>query len=491
MICIPVTASSNKDAIDEMKEAAKFADIVELRIDYIDNPDLKLLLKERTKPVIVTNRAKRQGGLYTGNEADRIDLLKEAISLGVEYVDIEYDAINEIGDAGTTKLIVSYHNFDDTPDNLHDIHRDLVQSGAQMVKLITFARNITDNFRIFELLSESEFPTISFCMGELGQISRILSPKFGGKLVFASLAKGKESAPGQLTIDELVNVYRIRGIDKNTNVFGLLGNPVAHSRGAYIHNGAFKEKGVNAVYVLFKVDDQELGGFMEYVEKGYIKGLSVTIPHKESVIKYLDHVDPVAEKIGAVNTVINQDGKLSGCNTDCPAAVDALAKTLQDNTGSSGEKHNEPICDSDVLIVGAGGSARAIAFGLNEKGANITIVNRSRERGEMLAKEVGCGCVGYDKLNDIKIDVLVNTTSVGMYPNVDKSPINDSVLKKGMVVFDIIYNPPKTKLLQMAEEKGGVVLGGIEMFVRQAALQFELFTDREAPLELMREIVAG
>ena len=144
-------------------------------------------------------------------------------------------------------------------------------------------------------------------MGELGQISRILSPKFGGKLVFASLAKGKESAPGQLTIDELVNVYRIRKIDKNTNVFGLLGNPVAHSRGAYIHNGAFKEKDINSVYLLFKVDDQELNGFMAYVKKGYIKGLSVTIPHKESVIKYLDHIDPVAKNIGAVNTVINRD----------------------------------------------------------------------------------------------------------------------------------------------------------------------------------------
>ena len=148
-----------------MKEAGKFADIVELRIDYIDNPDLKVLLKERTKPVIVTNRAKRQGGLYTGNEADRIGLLKEAIALGAEYIDIEHDAVNEIGDAGGTKLIASYHNFDETPDNLHDIHRDLIQSGVQMVKLITFARTITDNFRIFGLLHKSEFPHHIFLYG--------------------------------------------------------------------------------------------------------------------------------------------------------------------------------------------------------------------------------------------------------------------------------------------------------------------------------------
>ena len=491
MICIPVTASSNKGAIDEMKEAAKFADIVELRIDYINSPDLESLLKERTKPVIVTNRARRQGGMYSGDESARIGLLKEAISLGAEYIDIEHDAINEIGDAGSTKLIASYHNFDETPDNLLDIHSDLVKLGAHMVKLITFAKKITDNFRIFELLCGSEFPTISFCMGELGQISRILSPKFGGKLVFASLAKGKESAPGQLTIDELVNVYRIGEVDKNTKVFGLLGNPVAHSRGAYLHNGAFKEKGINAVYVLFKVEDRDLVGFMEYVTKGYINGLSVTIPHKESVIKFLDNIDPIAEKIGAVNTVVNQDGKLSGCNTDCPAAVDALAKTLQKIASSSKEELNESICGRNILIVGAGGSARAIAFGLNERGANITIANRTLQRGEMLAKEVGCLCIGYDELNDVDVDVLVNTTSVGMYPNVEESPISDCVLKKDMVVFDIIYNPPKTKLLQMAEEKGGIVLGGVEMFVRQAALQFELFTDQDAPLELMREIVVG
>lgn len=494
MICIPITERSNHDAIKELKEASKLADIVELRLDYIESPDLNALLKERARPIIVTNRPKRQGGMFIGDETSRIDLLKKAISLNADYIDIEYDSVGKIKDAANTKLIVSYHNFNETPKDICKIHSDLTKSGAHIVKLVTFANSITDNFRIFELLNVVDFPTIAFCMGELGQISRILSPKFGGKLVFASLARGKESAPGQLTADEIINVYRVRQVNRKTEVYGLLGNPVAHSIGPYIHNGAFRENGINAVYVLFRVED--ISCFIDSIKdkKMDIKGFSVTIPHKESIIGFLDEIDPIAEKIGAVNTVVNHNGKLSGYNTDCPAAIDALEKTLIPFSphfikGEMGDLQS-PICGKKIVIIGAGGAGRALAFGLIGKGADVTIINRNYERGLDLSKAAGCNCVRFDELEKMDIDILINTTSVGMFPDVDKLPVPDTILKKGMTVFDVVYNPVETRLLREAKKRGCVILNGVEMFVKQAVLQFELFTGQEVPIELMKSIIA-
>lgn len=479
MICIPVTARSTQEAINELKEASKHADVVELRIDYIESPDLSALLKAKEKPVIVTNRPKHQGGLFVGDEESRISLLKKAIELKADYIDLEYDCVDKIKDLGDTKLIVSYHNFDETPKNVKQIHRDLTKSNAHIVKLVTFANDIVDNFCVFELLNETDYPTIAFCMGELGQISRILSPRFGGKLVFASLASGKESAPGQLTIDELTNIYHVQEIKDSTQIFGLLGNPVAHSKGHYIHNASFKEKDINAVYLLFRVEN--IATFIDVVKKFGIDGLSVTIPHKESVIKYLDEVDPIAKKIGAVNTVVNHDGKLVGYNTDCPAAINALEKSIN-KSGSS-------IQNKKVVIIGAGGAARALAFGLKEKETNITLVNRTFERCVELASEVGCNYGKLSEISEIDADVLINTSSVGMFPHIADSPVPDTILKQGMVVFDVVYNPRETKLLKDAKRNGCVTLDGVEMFVGQAALQFELFTGKKSPIDLMKSIV--
>lgn len=482
MICIPVTARSNSKAICELKEASKLADIVELRIDYIENPDLESLLKSKTGPIIVTNRPVNQGGMFKGSESDRIDLLKKAISLKADYVDIEHDCADKITETDDTQLIVSCHDFEGTPENILDIHRNLIKSGGNIAKLVTFAKDINDNFKIFKLLRETDFPTIAFCMGELGLISRILSPVFGGMLTFAALDEGKESAPGQLPIETCSNVYRVPVLNKNTEIFGLLGNPVGHSMGPYMHNGAFKENGVNGVYVPFKVEEVSL--FMGAVKEFGIKGVSVTIPHKKRVMEFLDEIDPVAKKIGAVNTVVNRNGKLSGYNTDCPAAINALERVMAES-----DKQSASLKDCNVVVLGAGGAARAIAFGLKEKEANLTIINRTFDSAIDLAEEVGCYCVQYESIDNVEMDVLINTTSVGMYPDVSNSPVNSQLLKEGMVVFDIIYNPLETKLLQDAKSKGCITLNGVEMFVNQASLQFDLFTGSKAPVKLMEKIV--
>ena len=484
MICIPITARSAEDSISKMISASKHADIVELRIDYI--PELQNALtcieeslKSKTKPVIITNRPEREGGEFTGSEQDRLHLLQKAIDLGADYVDVEYDSIKQITRRNSSKIIISSHNFKETPHNLSKIYDDICQQKPDIVKIVAYANDITDNFRIFELLKSAKVPTISFCMGESGYISRILTSKFGGFLTFASLEKGKESAPGQLTEDELSNIYHFKEINRETTLYGIIGNPVSHSMSPAIHNAAFTEKGINNIYVPLKITD--IDTFMRECRKIDFQGFSVTIPHKESVLPLLDDLDPNARRIGAINTIVNRNGKLTGYNTDCMAAVMGLECSLKET--------DEILNNKKVSIIGAGGAARAIAFGLKEKGCDITIFNRTTERAEKLSHDVKCKFESFEEIHQIDSDILINTTSIGMFPNVDQTPVPKNILKEGMIVFDAVYNPIETRLLQDAKENGCHTVNGLSMFINQAAEQFRLWTDIDAPIELMTKVV--
>jgi 3-dehydroquinate dehydratase / shikimate dehydrogenase len=484
MICIPITARSAEDTISEMVSASKYADIVELRIDYI--PDLQNALtciekslKNKTKPVIITNRPEREGGNFKGNEQDRLGLLQKAIELGADYVDVEYDSIKQITRRDSSKIIISHHNFKETPHNLNKIYNDICQHNPDIVKIVTYANDITDNIRIFELLKSAKVPTISFCMGELGYISRILTSKFGGFLTFASLEKGKESAPGQLTVNELSKIYHYKEINKETKLYGIIGNPVSHSMSPAIHNASFIEKELNNVYVPLKIAN--IGNFMKECRRINFQGFSVTIPHKESVLPFLDDIDHTAKKIGAINTIVNQNGILTGYNTDCMAAVMGLECSLKET--------NDTLSNKKISIIGAGGAARAIAFGLNEKGCDITIFNRTIERAEKLSHDVKCRFESYEEIHKLDSDILINTTSIGMLPDIDQTPVPKSILKEGMIVFDAIYNPIETRLLRDAKEKGCHTVNGLSMFINQAAEQFRLWTNIDPPVELMTNVV--
>jgi 3-dehydroquinate dehydratase/shikimate dehydrogenase len=485
MICVPITARSIEDTISELSLASKNADIdiIELRLDYISEMEdaeicLEKTLKSKTKPIIVTNRPKREGGNYAGSEKDRLRLLQKAIELGADYVDVELDSVRQITRRDSSKLIVSYHNFKETPHNINKIYEDISQCKPDIVKVVTYANDITDNVRIFELLKIANVPTISFCMGEFGHISRILTRKFGGLLTFASLKKGKESAPGQLTVDELSNIYHFNKINKETKLYGIIGNPISHSISPVIHNSSFIEKRLNSVYVPMKVLDIET--FIKDFRKMDFQGFSVTIPHKESILPFLDDIDHVAGKIGAINTVVNQEGRLTGHNTDCMAAIKGLEDGLEGNKGT--------IQDKKVAIIGAGGAARAIAFGLKEKGCDITIYNRTLERAKRLSDDVGCKFRRFEEISELNTDILINSTSIGMFPNIEESPVPKNVLKKGMIVFDAVYNPIETRLLQDAEGRGCHTVNGLTMFINQAAEQFRLWTDTEPPVELMKNV---
>jgi 3-dehydroquinate dehydratase / shikimate dehydrogenase len=484
MICIPITARSVENTVSEMISASKYADIVELRIDYI--PELQNAeicieesLKSKTKPVIITNRPEREGGKFNGSEQDRLRLLQKAIELGADYVDVEYDSIKQITRRNSSKIIISHHNFKETPHNLSKIYNDICQHNPDIVKIVTYANDITDNIRIFELLKSAKVPTISLCMGESGYISRILTSRFGGFLTFASLEKDKESAPGQLTVNELSNIYHFKEINNETKLYGIIGNPVSHSMSPAIHNAAFIEKGLKNVYVPLKVAD--IDTFMKKCRKMDFQGFSVTIPHKESVLPFLDDIDHTAKKIGAINTIVNYKGKLTGFNTDCMAAVKGLECSLKEA--------NEALNNKKVSIIGAGGAARAISFGLKEKGCDITIFNRTIKRAEKLSHDVQCRFESFEEIHKLDSDILINTTSIGMFPDINQTPVPKNILKKGMIVFDAVYNPIETRLLREANENGCHTVNGLSMFINQAAEQFRLWTNIDPPIGLMSKVV--
>jgi shikimate dehydrogenase len=262
-------------------------------------------------------------------------------------------------------------------------------------------------------------------------------------------------------------------ITATTGLCAIIGNPIEHSLSPLIHNAAFEHLKLNYVFLAFKVE--HLKEAVKGIRRLNLKGVSVTIPHKVEVMNYLDDIEEVAQKIGAVNTILNQGGKLRGYNTDCSGAIRALEEKME-------------LGDKKVMVLGAGGAARAIALGLKEKGADITILNRTVKKAEMLASELNCQYGGLDLVESFKPDVLINTTALGMYPRVDDMPVKKEFLKD-MLVFDIVYNPLKTRLIKEAEQNGCDTILGLEMFVNQAALQFELWTGKEAPLKLMRNLV--
>jgi shikimate dehydrogenase len=263
-------------------------------------------------------------------------------------------------------------------------------------------------------------------------------------------------------------------IDANTSLYGLIGNPVAHSLSPLMHNQAFAATGCNAVYLAFCVSDP--GAALKSIKALNLRGLSVTLPHKLAVMEYLDDIDPTAAKIGAVNTIVNRNGRLMGYNTDCQGAIDAL----QTRTTIDGKS---------VAIIGAGGAARAIGFGLMAVAKRLTILNRTRKTGEQLAADLQADYSALDDCQVNRYDILINTTPVGMHPDTDATPMAKQALSKDMVVMDIVYNPLNTRFLKEATDSGCRTIGGLDMFVFQGAHQFELWTGKQAPVGVMREAV--
>ncbi|GLJ31422.1 hypothetical protein SUGI_0630490 [Cryptomeria japonica] len=510
LVCCPLVANSVEETVIQMQQAkADGADIIELRLDHLHNfnpnTQLQIILNQRPLPIIVTYRPKWEGGEYEGEEATRLDTLRLALELGADYVDVELQVaptfIKSISEkkSRNSKIIVSSHNYQSTPSlkELGQLVTRIQDTGADIVKIATTATNITDVNQIFQVQkglhaqSEMTVPIIALAMSSRGLISRILCPKFGGYLTFGSIGIGKESASGQPTLTDLLKIYKIKSLSRDTKIFGIIGNPVGHSKGPILHNQAFREIGFDGIYVPFLVDD--LAQFLTVYSTPDFAGFSVTIPHKEAALQCCDEVEPVAQSIGAVNTIVRRhsDGKLIGYNTDYMGAISAVEDGLKGRLSSGDWENISPLSGRLFVVVGAGGAGKALAYGAKEKGARVAIANRNYERAKTLASLVGGEAIPLEKLDSFCPEngmILANTTSVGMHPNVNETPISKEALKSYDLVFDAVYTPKVTRLLREAEETGATVVSGLEMFIRQAMGQFELFTGCPAPAKLMREI---
>jgi 3-dehydroquinate dehydratase/shikimate dehydrogenase len=485
MICVSIGRTRHKMVVLEHRAlAARGAQFVELRLDWLQNtPDLGFLLNERPTPVIVTCRRPQDQGRWRGSEDQRLTLLRAAIVQGAEYVDLEHDIAQAVRRYGNAKRVISYHNFEETPEELEDIHEKLSGLDPDIVKIVTMANSPVDAIRMLRLVHESKVPTVGFCMGEMGLVSRLLCGRYGAPFSYASFSSERELAPGQISFDEMRDVYRYDRIDKQTQVYGVLGDPVAHSLSPLVQNAAFDAAKFNGVYLPFRVFRQFLGQTLDEFQWLGVRGYSVTLPHKEAVLEEIPRHDDMVDDIGAANTLYRDERLLwHAANTDYESALTALRIAMTRESGAV-----EELGGKKVLILGAGGAARAIGLGLVLAGCGVTVSSRTHARAVSLAQRLGCQQIQWENRGAVFADILVNCTPVGMFPNVDDTPFPMNWFRDDMIVFDTVYNPENTLFLKQAREHSCRTVSGIEMFVRQAALQYEYFTGQGAPVDVMRE----
>ena len=491
MICVTIGRGRHKTLKAEWKEAAEAgAELVELRIDLLrSDPNVKRILAERPTPVVFTVRRGSDGGVWRGDEEKRQRLLREAILLGVDYVDIESDIAASIPRFGPTKRIVSTHIFKKTPTDaeLLALVKSTREKQADVVKIAAMSQSLSDASRMLELISKTnaDGPVLGISMGPLGLFTRILGAKYGAPFTYAGFNPDRTFAPGMPRFGDLQKDYQYDLIDSETEIYAVIGDPIGQSLSPAIHNASFRELGLNKAYVPIQMPGGRLKESLQELGWLDIKGYSVTIPHKEAMVALLSQADGAVEKTAACNTVVVKDGRLLGYNTDYHAAM----RSLEDKLGGVMERDASPLLDKQMLILGAGGAARSIASGAVRRGAGVTICNRHEERAVTLAEELGCRSVPWSGRAGQLCDILVNCTPVGMHPHVDDSPVPPAAFRPGMLVFDTIYHPENTMLLKLAREHDCQTISGVDMFIRQAAAQFYLFTGQEAPVDLMRDIV--
>jgi 3-dehydroquinate dehydratase/shikimate dehydrogenase len=488
VICAVIGRTRHRMVQMEIQEAGKRgAKLIELRLDYLAKaPDFKRLLEGKPCPIIATFRRKEDGGRWKGTEEERLMLIRQAVVAGFDYIDLEIDTIDKIRRFGKVKRIVSLHDFEDIPDDLEATYQKMCRLDADIVKIAVTPQKTSHNNRVLELMRDAPKPTVALGMGDLGMATRILNAKFGAPFTYAAFNPERSIAPGMIPFRPMKAVFRYEAIRQDTEVFGVIGDPVGHSLSPLVHNHAYKKLNLNAVYVPFRVPRGDLATFLDDNQNIPVRGYSVTIPHKEAAARLASWQHPDVARTRAANTLVFTSDGWKAFNTDIQAAVESLRAAA---AIPQPDQEAVPLEKRTVLMLGAGGVARAIGYGLVTEGCQLILSNRTGDRATRLAAEIGCRTVDWEARHSVVCDTIINCTSVGMYPNVDESPVHNSVFKPGMLVFDTIYTPSTTMFLREAEERGCQILSGVDMFARQAGLQFKLFTGQEPPLEAMVQIL--
>jgi 3-dehydroquinate dehydratase / shikimate dehydrogenase len=486
-VCVAVVGSDPNEMVEKAEGLARDNPFLEFRLDYLSKPALaiprikRFIESHMGAIVIATCRRAASGGKFRGSIASQLDVLGKAAAAGCQLVDVELQTAAKCKPEqlqklrGRAGLILSFHDFRATKKLDETLQKMLVYP-ADFYKVVSTATNLSDNVTMIKFLAREgdRHSMVGMCMGEQGVISRVLGVRAGSVFTFGSAGAGQETAPGQITAQELRSVYRIDQVDVATRVYGVVGDPIAHSLSPAIMNAAFRRENVNAVYL--GLHAKTLKDLLTCIKEIPIHGISVTMPYKEAILPHLDNSDSHSTKIGACNTVVRaQDGKLYGFNTDTAGIVRPLERRLNTLEGAR------------ILVLGAGGAARAAVFGLKERGSEVYILNRSIAPAKKLAHQARARMVKRQDLKKLAFDVIINATPVGM-GNTRETPLQDKEIN-ARYVFDMVYDPAETRLLKLAKEKGAQIIPGIEMFVHQAARQFEIWTGKPAPWDDMLRVV--
>ena len=486
-VCVAVIGEDPADIIGRAESLVRDNPFMEFRLDYLSNPAAGLpklkhfldLHPEAT--VIATCRRAVNGGKFKGSAAAQLELLKKAAATGFQLVDIELQSAEILKAAELADLkdrvgvILSYHDFKATK-KLEEVFAGMKKYPADFYKVVSTATTLYDNVHMMKFVQahSAQYEMVGLCMGEQGIISRVLGVRAGSIFTFGSATRGEETAPGQVTASELRDTYRIEAVDAATQVYGVAGDPISHSMSPIMMNTAFRRETVNAVYLALHA--KTLKDLLACVNDIPIRGLSITMPYKQDIVEVLTNSDALTRQIGACNTVVRaQDGKLYGFNTD----VAGVVVPLEQRMALQGAK---------VLIVGAGGVARAAAFGLKNKGAEVFITNRTPEHGQTLARQAKAKYMKRADVAKSSFDVILNATPMGMGAN-RQSPLEDKELNT-KYLFDLVYVPAETRLMKMARARNIEVIPGLEMFVQQGARQFEIWTGKPSPIAEMSFVVS-
>jgi 3-dehydroquinate dehydratase/shikimate dehydrogenase len=489
-ICVAITGTTPDDMVERAAAVIKESNFLEFRLDYLAKPaaaipKFKDFLAEHTAATFVaTCRCKANGGNFDGSGAAALDILLKAAEAGFQLVDIELESIEKLPKTTMSRLreagaavIISYHDFSATKD-LDAVYDRIEPFHPDFAKVVPTARTLSDNLTLMQFLDRTEDRSnnsvVGICMGEPGIISRVLGLRAGSAFTFAAATVGEETAPGQIAARTLIETYRVDQVDNSTKVYGVAGNPIRSSLSPLMMNTAFRRETVNAVYLALqtsKVDD-----LFKLAREVPLQGISITMPLKQDVMDKLERTDPLSARIGAVNTILRaQDGKFYGFNTDVAGILGPLERRLQ-------------LANAKVLVLGAGGAARAAVFACRDKGAEVFILNRTVETAQKLAKQSGAKVIKHEAVAKTHFDVIINATPTGMAGNKTPSLLTAEDLN-ARFVFDLVYNPLETPLLRMARQRNIAAISGVEMFVHQGARQFEIFTGKPAPEEEMLRVV--
>ena len=484
-ICAVVAAPTARQMKLLVRQALHETTTVELRLDWLCNDGERHRFLEwlknsapRKAVFVATCRRRIGGGEFAGGADAELFWLIKAQEAGCEWCDLEVETLRELpgksvrGYAVPPKVLLSIHDFRRTP-KLPKKVKIPSRGGIDGVKVAAMARSIADSLRLLRVARKSEH-VVAVPMGEIGLPARILALREGSALVYAPVAAA--TAPGQVHLRDLKNLYRAHRLTQKTRVFGVIGNPIEHSLSPLLHNTGYIAARKDAVYLPFLVE--RLDDFIKALPEFGVAGFSVTLPHKQAIFRYLGECEPLAEEIGAVNTVtVRRDGSLCGSNTDYLGVLRALEMKMK-------------IRGSRVLLFGAGGSARAAAFALAKAGAEVHVCARLESAARTLARAVGGDVMRRAALRKERFDAVLNATPVGMYPHAGIAPLRPAELNCSLVM-DLIYRPLQTKLLQTAAARGICTVSGAEMFLAQGISQWELWMGSRAPEQPIRRAVLG